>query len=187
MRPIDGADATGGPGDGHGDGHGGARGSTRRNGSAGRSIRWENVSHALLPEAVRSRAVAVAVRTDKGSYARDEPVRFEARFVNRLPLPVVLRTASPVRWTWDIDGLPRASRLPRRPPDEPALFRFSRGETKRFSRTWYQRVRVSEREWAAADPGEHTLAVGVNAERGADRLRDAATFRIEDRTRDGQQ
>lgn len=144
-----------------------------------RSVNWRKASHAFMPTALRSRAIDVSVETEKSVYARDEPVRFAVQFRNRLPVPVSLRTTSPVRWTWALDGLTEASRLPATAPEEPALFEFARSERKTFSRYWPQRFRESEREWSTAEPGEHTLSVSINAASGAERLRDSTTFRID--------
>lgn len=144
-----------------------------------RSIRWDKASHALMPERLRPWAISVSVETNEETYARDEPVGFRVEFANRLPVPVTLRTTSPVRWTWALNGIERASEVADAPPEETTLFEFSRGERKRFTRRWSQRVRVADREWETADPGEYTLSVGVNAATGADRLRDETAFRIE--------
>lgn len=144
-----------------------------------RTIRWEKASHALMPERLRPRAITVSVETDRETYAPDDTVGFRVEFANRLPLPVVIRTTSPVRWTWALNGLERASKVTDDPPQEATLFEFARRERKRFTRRWSQRIRVGDREWETADPGEYTLSVGVNAARGADRLRDETTFRVE--------
>ncbi|WP_313694383.1 hypothetical protein [Halorarum halobium] len=148
-------------------------------GGSGGHVHWGNVSHALLPRSLRTRSVAVTVETDGAIYAPDEPIRFRVGFRNRLPFPVTLVTASPKHWSWSIDGNPEASLVPDEVPEERARFQFDRAETKLFHRRWDQRVRESDREWRAAEPGEHTLAVGIDAVRGADRLRAETTFRIE--------
>lgn len=150
----------------------------RRDGGGGH-VDWHNLSHALLPAALRPWAVTVAVETDRETYAPDDPVRFRVTFRNRLPVPVTLVARTPRRWSWSLDGLPNASAVPESVPDERTRFRFDRGETKRFHRRWDQRIQVADREWRPADRGEHTLAVGVDAVDGTDRLAASTTFHIE--------
>lgn len=151
------------------------QGESRRSGH----VNWGNVSHALLPATLRPWAVTVSVETDREVYELDEPVRFRVTFQNRLPVPVTLVTDSPRRWEWSLDGRPEASNVTSDPPTEPTRFEFARGERKRFHRRWDQRVRESEREWRAAERGEHTLSAGIDAVRGSDRLRAETTFRID--------
>lgn len=133
-----------------------------------RTIDWAAASHALLPQRLRRCAIDVDVETDRDVYAVDEPVNFEVRFVNRIPFPVSIPTDSPVRWTWSIDGLEEASRVADH-PERADLLRFGRRERKVFRRNWPQRFRLSASEWEAADSGEHTLAVRVNATDAAGR------------------
>lgn len=144
-----------------------------------RSVNWRKASHAFMPARLRPWAIDVSIDTEKAVYAREEPVRFAVQFRNRLPVPVSLRTTSPVRWTWSVDGHDEASKVPASPPAEAALFNFDRSEHKTFSRRWEQRFRETEREWSLADPGEYTLGVRVNAARGTDQLSATTTIRIE--------
>lgn len=141
-------------------------------------VDWANLSHAFLPTTLRSRAVSVSVETNRETYGPDDPVGFRVTFANRLPVPVTVVTDSPKRWDWSVDGRTEASALPVDRPRERTRFQFGRGERKRFHRRWHQRVRESERGWRRADPGDHMLAVGVNAVDGADRLRAETTFEI---------
>jgi hypothetical protein len=144
-----------------------------------RTVDWGAASHALLPRAVRAWAVEVDVETDREVYAVDEPVGFEVRLVNRIPFPVSLRTDSPVRWSWAVDGLAEASRILDY-PEEADLLEFGRSERKVFRRKWSQRVRESPDRWAAAERGEHTLSVRINAPGAEGRgLTAETTFRIE--------
>lgn len=144
-----------------------------------RTINWQAASHALLPGRVRAWAVDVDVETDRAVYGADDPVRFEVRFVNRLPVPVTLRTTSPVPWTWSIDGLEEASHVTDH-PEEAGLLRFGRGERKVFRRNWRQRIRLSSSRWEPADRGRHTLDVRLNVPGAAGRgLRAETSFRIE--------
>lgn len=145
-----------------------------------RSINWENASHALVPERLRPLAIDVSIETDRERYAPDEPVGFRVEFRNRLPIPITLTTRSPVRWMWALDGLDEASHVERPVPDEGGAFTFDRAERKQFSRRWTQRFRESESEWSPAAPGEHTVSVRVNTDRGAERLHDSTTFVIEE-------
>ncbi|MGM0591674.1 MAG: hypothetical protein ACQETI_08635 [Halobacteriota archaeon] len=149
--------------------------------SRGRShVDWANASHALMPTALRRRALSVEVETDRDVYTPDDPVHFRVVFRNRLPVPVTIRTATPVRWSWSLDGLERASRVERAVPETPGVFRFGRGERKVFTRRWIQRIRESEREWSPAASGDHAIRVWVNDDStAAESLAAETAFRIE--------
>lgn len=125
-----------------------------------RSLDAAKASHALLPYAIRRWAVSVSVATDRDTYAPDDPIRFRVRFSNRLPVPVLLRTSTPVPWTWSVDGVPRASAVDS-PPEGTGALRLARRETKTVDRTWHQRIRVADDEWVPVASGEHTLRVAV--------------------------
>lgn len=143
-------------------------------------VDWGNVSHALLPVRVRDWAIGVAVETDRERYAPGDPVGVRVRLRNRLPAPVRLRTASPIRWQWAVDGVASASRVERRPPDRPAALSFERSERKTFTRTWHQSIRESEREWVPVGPGEYTVSAWINVPDPAGRgLRAETTVEIE--------
>jgi hypothetical protein len=142
-----------------------------------RSIRWSNASHALLPMSIRRRAIVASVETDREVYGQGDVVRFRVGFENRFPIPVALRTTSPVRWSWSIDGVEQASRVDDEPPSDPALFRFDRSERKRFHRRWRQRFRESDDEWSTAPRGDYVLRVWVAGER--EHVAAETTFRIE--------
>lgn len=142
-------------------------------------VNWTNVSHALVPQFLRSRAIAVDIQTSKDSYAPDEEIQFGVTFANRFPLPITIVTTTPKRWEWSVDGNPEGSELPLHHPEDRSPFQFDRSERKRFRRSWSGRVRVDEREWRAAELGEHTLSVAIDAATGADKLRAETTFRIE--------
>lgn len=145
-----------------------------------RMVNWTSASHALMPTSLRHRSVAVSVETDREIYAEDDPVTLEVTMRNRLPIPVALETASPVLWSWAIDGVPEASRYDDGTPDEAGLFRFDRSERKVFTRTWHQRFRESEREWTRAGRGEFTVTAGVNVEDALEKcLADETTIRID--------
>ncbi|MFB6122405.1 MAG: hypothetical protein ABEJ78_02975 [Haloferacaceae archaeon] len=120
-------------------------------------VDWTNLSHALLPTAVRRRAVELRLETDRGVYLPSDPVRVRVLFRNRLPVPVVFRVESPVPWSWSVDGVDRASRVADPLPADPTRFEFAPRERKAFTREWHQRIRTGGREWATVDPGEHTL------------------------------
>ncbi|MFW5895820.1 MAG: hypothetical protein ACOCUA_00355 [archaeon] len=142
-------------------------------------VNWTNVSHALVPKFLRSRAIAVDVQTTKERYAPGEPVQFGVTFANRLPFPITIVTRTPKPWEWSIDGNADGSELQGDHPEERSAFRFSRSERKRFRREWSGRVRVDDHEWREAERGEHTLGVGIDAVDGAEALRAETTFRIE--------
>ncbi|GAB7093287.1 hypothetical protein JCM30237_04390 [Halolamina litorea] len=142
-------------------------------------INWTNVSHAIVPQFLRSRAIAVDIQTTKDSYEPDEEIHFGVTFANRLPIPVTLVTRTPKPWEWYVDGNPEGSKLPPNHPQDRNTFRFARSERKRFRRSWSGRVRVAENEWRAAERGKHTLSVEIDAVTGAENLRAETTFRIE--------
>lgn len=145
-----------------------------------RMVNWTSASHAFMPTALRHRAIAVSVETDREVYAEDDPVILRVTMRNRLPFPVSLKTASPVLWSWAIDGVPEASRYDDGTPDEAGLFTFDRSERKVFTRRWHQRFREDEREWSRAGRGEFTVSAGVNVEDAAGKgLTDETTIRIE--------
>jgi hypothetical protein len=155
------------------------KGSDRDGDRGSRTINWEAASHALVPRRLRALALGVEVETDSDVYGPEEPVNFRVTFRNRVPFPIWLETTSPVRWSWSIDGLEEASRLANH-PDDGGVFRFGRGERKRFRRRWPQRFRESHGTWRPAERGEHTLAVRINApDADARGLRAETTFRIE--------
>lgn len=153
----------------------------RRRGRRSRSaFDWGNVSHALMPTALRDRAISVSVQTNKRRYSREEPVIFRVTLANRIPFPVALKTASPVLWHWAVDGVERASRLPDEPPDEPGLLRFSRSERKTFERRWPQRIRDRQGRWKSVDSGDYELTAWVNVDEATGRgLADATTITVE--------
>ncbi|WP_408959261.1 hypothetical protein [Natrinema sp. 74] len=134
-----------------------------------RSIDWAALSHAVAPTALRHRAIDVTVSTDNRRYERGEPVAITVEFRNRLPVPIRLRTDSPTRWTWAVDGCREASQVPPVMPDRPTAFSFSRRERKRFHRRWSQRMQVADDEWAPVDAGTHELSVRLARDDAADR------------------
>lgn len=142
-------------------------------------VNWDNLSHAFVPQALRSRAIVVDIETEKDSYEPGEDVHFGVTFYNRLPIPITIITATPKRWEWSVDGNPEGSERPVTHPEDRSPFQFGRSERKRFRRHWNQRIRIDEREWREAEPGEHTLSVEIGAVSGANRLRAETTFRIE--------
>ncbi|MFP8954455.1 hypothetical protein ACLI4Z_16025 [Natrialbaceae archaeon A-arb3/5] len=155
--------------------------SNRDGGSESRTIDWTAFSHAFVPTALRARAIAVDVSTDRKRYDIGEPVQIRIEFRNRLPFPIRLRTDSPNVWTWAVDDVPAASTLSRDVPDRPSTFSFARRERKRFTRQWPQRIRVSEDEWEAVGSGTYTISARIARTDADDRaLRDRATIEIVD-------
>jgi hypothetical protein len=148
--------------------------------TAVRSLPVERLSRALLPHRVRCRAVTVSVSTPRDSYERGEPVPFLVELHNTAPFPVSLRTRSPLLWSWYVDGHREAELSPEEPTDDGGRLTFTRGERKRFSRTWNGLYRVTPTEWEEPDRGEYTLSVAINV---ADSVRsavtDTTTLRIE--------
>lgn len=145
-----------------------------------RSVDSSALSRRVVPHRLRYRAISLAVSTPRTAFSPDEPIPFTVTMRNRLPIPIVLRTRSPLLWTWSVDGQTDASRVTRYdPPDEPGQLRFDRGERKRFRKEWRQLFRVSEAEWEPADPGEHTITARVNVSDAAARgLAAETTVRI---------
>ena len=144
------------------------------------SIDWEAASHALLPVALRRRAIEVRIDAPEDPRPVGEPIPFRVVLRNRLPFPIVLRTRSPVRWNWAVDGLVEGSRPSPDYPDESALFAFARSERKEFRKRWSGYVRESEREWTPADRGEHTLSARVAIDDAAKKgLAAETTVRVE--------
>jgi len=130
-----------------------------------RSINGSAWSRRLLPTRVRRRAISVEVSTPRTEFSEGEPIPFTVTMKNALPVPVTIRTASPLLWTWDVDGDAEASRVSLRdPPDESGAFEFDRGERKRFRKRWRQLFRVTESEWEPAAPGEYDIGAGINVE-----------------------
>lgn len=130
-----------------------------------RSIDSTALSDRLIPTGLRRRAISVDVSTPRTEYPEGEPVPFSVTMKNSLPLPVTVPTASPILWTWTVDGEREASRVPvHEPPAETGQFRFDRGERKEFRKRWDQMFRVSESEWEPAAPGEYTIGAGINVE-----------------------
>ncbi|XVH32422.1 hypothetical protein ACNS7O_04345 [Haloferacaceae archaeon DSL9] len=144
-------------------------------------IDWSAASHALMPVALRNRAITVGVETNRDVYEVGEPVAFRVDLHNSLPVPVHLRTETPIRWRWAIDDLTEASAVADSAPDERALFSFGRSERKRFHRTWHRSFQRTPSEWEPAEPGTYELAVWVNVDDPAARgLRASTTFELRD-------
>lgn len=136
-----------------------ARGSRSRS-----AFHWPNVSHALMPTALRDRAISVSVRTNKRQYDLEEPVHLRVSMANRIPFPVALRTRSPVLWSWAVEGVERATRLDEERPDEPGLLRFGRSERKTFERRWPQRIQDAAGRWTPVEAGEYELSAWINVD-----------------------
>lgn len=128
-----------------------------------RSVNGGTLSRLLLPARLGDRALSVAVSTPQAEYPERGSIPFTVTMKNALPVPISVRTESPVLWTWTVDGAREASRVPvRDPPDEAGVFEFDRGERKQFRRRWDQLFRVSDSEWERADPGTYTIAAEIN-------------------------
>ena len=147
-----------------------------------RSIDASAWSDRLVPHGLRCRFVSLRISTPQTEYSRGEEVPFSVTMTNRLPIPVTIRTASPVLWTWSVDGLEEASRVRlREPPDRPARLHFARGERKRFRKSWSGLFRVADREWRPAEPGTYTIRAEINVGGSPrDDLADETTVQIVD-------
>ena len=140
------------------------------------AIDWHAASHALMPVALRERAIAVGIETDRSVYDVGETVAVRVTLRNRIPFPVALRTRSPVLWRWFVDDVPEASRVEEHDPaDRRGILRFDRSERKTFRRRWTQQIRESRREWRAVEPGEYTLRATVDVDDAAERGLSAET------------
>jgi hypothetical protein len=133
------------------------------------AIDWEAASHALLPVALRRRAIEIEIEAPEEPRPVGEPIPFRVVVRNRLPFPVVLRTRSPVRWNWAVDGLVEGSRVDPGYPEEPTLFAFARSERKTFRKRWSGYVREADREWAPAERGEHALSAWIDVDAAAEK------------------
>lgn len=130
-----------------------------------RSIDGSAWSRRLLPARLCRRAISVDVSTPRTEYVAGEPISFTVTMKNLLPVPVTIRTVSPLLWTWTVDGATEASRVPLRdPPEERRRFSFDRGERKQFKKRWRQLFRVSNSEWEEAPPGEYAIGAAINVD-----------------------
>lgn len=130
-----------------------------------RSINSSAWSDRLLPHFVRCAAVSVRVAVPRREFEVGETVPFRVLMKNRLPVPVTIKTETPVLWSWLVDGYEDAARVSLRdPPAKTAKLQLDRGETLRFDKRWSQKFRVSEREWEPAGPGEYTLRARINVD-----------------------
>ncbi|AHF98816.1 hypothetical protein HALLA_08020 [Halostagnicola larsenii XH-48] len=132
---------------------------------AARSINGSAWSKRLIPHGIRRRAISVRVSTPTPEVAPETPIPFTVTMKNALPIPITIRTRSPICWTWSIDDAPEASRTSRRdPPDRTGELHFDRGERRQFRRRWSQLFQVSDREWEPAEPGEYTISAALNVD-----------------------
>lgn len=128
-----------------------------------RSISGAAWSDRLLPHAVRKRAVSVRVSAPEQAVEPGTEIPFVVTLKNSLPMPVTVKTPSPLLWTWAVDGHESASYVQlQRPPEKPSKLRLDRGERKQIRRSWSGMFRVSRREWEPAESGEHTIRAAVN-------------------------
>ena len=136
---------------------------------------------ALVPAAVRRRAIAVSVETDRDVYARDDPVEITVEFKNRLPVPVEVPTPRQRRWGWTVDGELEASDERRYVRERPSSFSFRGGERKRATITWNGRFERTEgrHESVVPDPGEHEIRAFVATHEDRYRPSDSTTIRLE--------
>lgn len=138
------------------------------------------VIDALTPDSLRHRAISVSVSTPAAEVPAGTAIPFAVTMENRLPVGVSIPTRSPLSWTWHVDGIPEASRVPlREEPEEAGSFGFGRSERKRVERRWYQRFKIGDREWERAVPGTYTIGAGLNVENARERgVYDETTVRI---------
>lgn len=144
---------------------------TRQGSARPQSARWINstaLSQLLVPARVRYWALSFDISTPRTEYPRGSSVPFTVTMKNVMPFPITISTRSPQVWRWSVDGSVEASRVPvHDPPDEPGVFRFDRGERKRFRKRWNGMFRVSDSEWRPAPPGEYLIEAALNVDDAA--------------------
>ena len=136
----------------------------------------------LLPHALRKRAVTFSLSTPRQEFEQGVKIPFAVSLRNRLPMPLTIRTNSPLLWTWEVNGHQFGSYLDAvNPPDEPSRLHLDRGERKQIRQTWSGLFRISKREWEPAEPGEYTISAALNIENPkAANLADKITIEILD-------
>lgn len=147
-----------------------------------RSVPSGFLSKFLIPTWLRYRAISIDVSTPDRPFAPGRRVPFTVTMRNHLPIPITLPIESPIPWTWSVDGLREASEIARTTvPEERRGYHFDRGERKEFTRHWSGSFKVGSREWERAEPGEHTIQVGLNVpDPGGEGLAAETTIRIAD-------
>lgn len=141
-----------------------------------RSVPSGFLSRLLFPKWLRCRALSVTVETPQSRYPAGVGIPFQVTMKNSMPFPVTIPTASPILWTWAVDGLEEASAVTlQQPPDEQRGFHFDRGERKIFRKEWNQMFRLSRSEWEPAEPGEYVISVQINTA-------DASNYNLVDET-----
>lgn len=116
----------------------------------------------FVPQRLAQRALGVTVETDKECYTPGEPVEITAEFVNRLPVPMTLRTPRQRLWGWSVDGELEASDETRYTRPIPGAFAFRPRERKRVEWRWNgQFRRTDERRWVPVDAGEYEIRAFV--------------------------
>jgi hypothetical protein len=141
-----------------------------------RSINSSSWSDRLVPHMFRRRSVSVRISTPDRTFEQGAPIPFRVYMKNSLPMPLSLKTRSPLLWTWSVDGHREASEVElATPPEESSRIQFDRSGRKRFDKSWDGMFRVSEQEWRPANRGEHTITVRLNVD-------DAESANLLDRT-----
>lgn len=144
-----------------------------------RSINGAAWSDYFLPHTLRLWAVSLDISVPRREFREGETVPFRVTIDNTLPVPVSIRTSSPLLWSWSIDGYQEAAHISvSDPPAEPDKLRLDRGETVRFTKEWSQMFRVTEREWEQAELGEHTLRAEINLASDRVEIADETTIEI---------
>lgn len=130
-----------------------------------RTISGSAWSDRLVPHSVRKRAVSVRISSPDQEFEQGADIPFEVTLKNRLPIPITIKTVSPLLWTWEVDGHEGASHVQlRNPPEKTSKLRLDRGQRKRIRRNWSGMFRVSKREWEPAESGEHTIRALINVD-----------------------
>ncbi|MFP9191510.1 hypothetical protein ACLI4Q_07645 [Natrialbaceae archaeon A-CW1-1] len=130
-----------------------------------RSVNGSAWSKRLIPHWVRHRAISVDVSIPQSTYESGATIPFRVTMRNRLPIPITVRTQSPLLWSWYVDDHEEASYVQlRNPPDEAGEFNFTRGERVTFRKQWSQLFRTAKREWEPAEPGTYTISVAINVD-----------------------
>ncbi len=147
---------------------------------ASRTLPAMTLSNLFVPKRLRYRGISVSISTPKQVYEQDEPVPIDIQIRNAFPFPVSLPTTSQVVWSWAVNDLEEASRIPQSESTDAGQFRFGRGERKQFRRTWSQMFKVSDKKWEPADCGEYRISAQVAVPEPKERgLYDETTIHIE--------
>ncbi len=157
--------------------HEGAGGDRPR---AMRSLPAVWLSRRLLPDSFRNRLLSISIETERSEYPQRVHIPFRVQLRNVAPFPVTLDTRSSILWTWDVDGLPEASKIGDTDIEgEPDYYTFDRGQRVILNRRWDGMFKIADDEWEWAEPGEYSINVQFNVDGAVEKgLADSTTVSI---------